>query len=264
MAEFNFNFDDIADQIISDVADRIGKFSRHVQQAVADREGIAPIHKTAAQIGQERMLESYSSSLLPHESYNRVNRYGAGRLRSALSSPDYYEWNNSQGIGFGNTSFLDKTAKQWSRLNYGARPRGTGVNRSLSIRSSTSLLAEFVWSREPSEAFALPVGVFRGTSSEGASSFIGPKASYRGGSTGAAFFATRKRMLGLTEGIAARDFMGAGIQAALDYMGPAYVSNFERIGREADAEAGSVHVRGYLRASGKYVEGYYRRPPRKS
>lgn len=238
---FDYNLDRAIQDITQDVTGRLERFIKRVQRGVEDREGMLAVHKEAASIGQRAMLESYEGSLLPHEYYHRTNRFGAGRLRSALASEEFFGYIDAEGIGFGDQNYLDETAAQWSRLNFGAAPAGRGVHREIVVGSASEQLTSFFFEREPSAAFRLPQGYFvtGGVVSR-------PDAGFRGAHTGGAFFATSFRKLGFTEGVAARDFIGDGIQAAMSYAGRQYGRAFEQLGQDAYKESSQSATRTFL------------------
>lgn len=132
------------------------------------------LHMQVAEDAQTSMLRRYDSIVGARtlgEYRSRVGRkewkrYSGGMLRAALARPDFYRA-SYDGILWGNMTMMDRRAKQWYRLNYGAGARGSGYRASQMLPSAKmkffgqqltqSLLPE---SFNASAGYMMPRGIF--------------------------------------------------------------------------------------------------------
>lgn len=148
-----------------------------------------------AKASRGRNLPPYRPPFLSRESERDAN----GRMEAALSSPEFFRA-TYDGIGFGNVRLLDRTARQWHRLNFGAGDAAGPGARQYPVRWQGLVLGTVGFTDGPSRPFAMPRGIFR----EGAFYPRGPRPIYR------------------TRGIQAWHFLDAGPETLAREMGPAY------------------------------------------
>lgn len=92
---------------------------------------MAQVNKKVAAGAQEAVVEAYDSSPIGKlKSYRQDDtgkwrRFSGGRMRKALQSRAF-QTSDKDGIYFGKISYLDRQARQWYRLNFGAHPRPQG------------------------------------------------------------------------------------------------------------------------------------------
>lgn len=199
----------------------------------------------------------------------RAKHYGAerGRLTGGLGravKDDGFAYATAHGIHFADVSILNREAKHWARLNFGAGKAGQGSpNGVFRLRFDERIIGPPVGFRDqPRAGFSMPGGFF---DDEG--NFSTPKREFRGASTGNEFrpaaitlvktttrggpgaketVRIKKRMP--TVGIKARHFLDAGL-AGLEATFPVeYEAYFKRQLAEgaADAEKGVRIVPGTL------------------
>lgn len=251
----NFHFDlrEAVSDITFDLSSRLEDFVHQVQRASQDHQGTRSIHEEATRVGRRAMVDSYKGSLIPgHAQYETDEHHGRGRLLAALESPKFFSYVDENRIGFGDETFLHDRAAHWRRLNFGAQPASSGVARVVTVGGARDVLQEFLWQGAPTAPFRLPVGLFgtgftvtaedsHGRESETELGEI-PSSGFRGQQTGASYQVLSARRIGEpTVGVAARDFVGAGISAALRYAGDNYNPYFEELGQEIFEETMSEH-----------------------
>lgn len=84
-------------------------------------------------------------------------RYAGGKLRGALKSKRFYEA-TADGLRFVNVDLLNRTARQWARLNAGAGPRGQGSRRKFTVTWSNLAVGAIGIDQAPRPGFFLPRG----------------------------------------------------------------------------------------------------------
>ncbi len=155
--------------------------------------------KAKAQYG--RNIPSYREGGGPRK------RDAGGKLWGAIKSRDFYRATPT-GIGFVNVTLLDKKARQWHRLNFGASPAGHYTPRKYPLRFGSLVAGSFGFEGEgPSAGFGLPEG--------GAFNAQGQ------------FFGPRGRQIHATRGIKAWNFLDAGVEEMTKRIGPAYEGLYE-------------------------------------
>lgn len=129
------------------------------------------INKEVGLDAQHYTLETYKERVNPHNTpAYRENasgsdrRYAGGKMIRAISDPGFFRA-SSDGILFGNSSVMDRHAKQWYRLNFGAGPKGkTGPYKAGEYRlrffGEASGAPVTLRGYNPSEAFYVPRGLF--------------------------------------------------------------------------------------------------------
>jgi hypothetical protein len=180
--------------------------------------------------GQQAVLGSYDATRRGPKGYrqtaNRANniRYAGGRLRGALAAGDFYEA-APDGLRFINITTLDRTAKQWGRLAFGALPAGRGSQRQFAVRWSNLVVASLGLAEPPRDAFGIPRGYWWNgevvpPGPPGTAEFYpfgeGPRPRLRSRSGGVR--TTPRGGMHPTRGVAARNFFDAGYaRIAEDY-----------------------------------------------
>lgn len=140
------------------------EMDRQVSQA-RDKE-LKQVHKKTAEAAKEAVLSAYRSSGIGTEfpSYRqkapgKLRRYSGGAMERAMRSKDFIT-GDERGIRFVDQDILDRTAKQWYRLNFGALPGGSKDPAVGSMRffgKASSQRAELN-GFGPSKAFKVPGG----------------------------------------------------------------------------------------------------------
>jgi hypothetical protein len=123
------------------------------------------IHKVAGQEAIDATVRAYVGrrKAARYPTRLRTDRYSGGKLEKALGSPEMAlaTW---EGVSFINTAHLDRTAKQWYRLNFGAGDKGR--NESLQHKQwKIKFYGEAIGSltlqgNAPSAEFEMPSGFF--------------------------------------------------------------------------------------------------------
>lgn len=125
-------------------------------------------HHALAKLMQVNVVRAYEQARQqfgrPTPSYrqggpaNSAQRDAGGRMLQALQSEELFRA-TYDGILFGNTAFLDRSARQWHRLNFGARPAGQYTPRMYPVRFSNLAIGSFGFAGEsPSDPFVIPAG----------------------------------------------------------------------------------------------------------
>lgn len=100
------------------------KLALSSQEAITRKQGLARIHEDVANEAHRLVLGAYDSTVGGnHPSYRAGQGRLVGAMRRALESPEII-LAQRDGIIFGNTAILDRTAAHWRRLNFGAGARG--------------------------------------------------------------------------------------------------------------------------------------------
>lgn len=189
------------------------------------------LHDAIGRRGQQAVLNSYAQVVTARKrtaSYRttgRSRRYAGGALRRAIASHEFYEA-TPDGLNFIRRSVLDREAKHWHRLNFGAGARGGGGRTAYQIRWGGLVAATIGFDDGPSKAFGMPEGFFRGP--EGAPVPWGAAAT-----SSQPFFATGRKQRFPTQGIAARRFLDTGVGAVAKLLPRAYQDYYREIAAEA-------------------------------
>lgn len=181
------------------------EFAEALTQTVrASKNQLANLHHEVGKLAQDEVVTAYSriraerggpASYRDQETHK--GRDANSRLLHALGDAEFFR-GTYDGIGFANKVHLDRQARQWYRLNFGARP-APGAARNIGP-GNRSTPAPVTWKglqlgtlklpTGPSKAFYLPLGTWNE-----AGQFHHP--------IGPAFIATG--------GVAAWNFLDAGI-----------------------------------------------------
>lgn len=170
--------------------------------------GLRAQQSTAAAYSQRRprrRLPSYRVGPLQ-------GRYAGGALLRAIKAPDFFRA-TATGLQFINTSRLDREAKQWKRLNFGA---GAGAIRPpgrYEVSFNGLLVATLGLTPDPRPGFKMPPGFF-----------LGPNGRVqRGGEPGTGmFYPTGRPLMSPTYGIVGTNFLDAGVRRIARELGPVY------------------------------------------
>ena len=192
----------------TDVNAQVAAFAealKHLNRHSYARTQLAEVHTQIAKLMQQAVLTDYDKAKARYgrnlAPYRLSTRDAGGKLRRALGSAQMYR-GTYDGIGFGNVSLLDNTARQWHRLNFGARPRGNYTPTMYKARFGNLVVGAFGYQGEsPSAGFGLP------------QSFI-----WREGQ----LMRPRGKQVGATRGIKAWKFLDAAPRVLSERLGPAY------------------------------------------
>lgn len=189
---------DAAIQAREGLASAIADFSGRMNQRVGTGRDLEDLHGYLAENARTQIVLAYQNSGLGRRpSYRwadtgRMRRYSNKALLNALRSPEFISGSKT-GIVFVNTGFLDKQAKQWYRLNFGARPKGArrvdeGSMALFGRRLDTRFTVRTNGLGEPSSEFYVPETLIRGAFGVFSSTFAAS-------STSQAIFGTRAKKL---------------------------------------------------------------------
>lgn len=179
----------------------------------SSRNQLANVHHQVGETAKDEVVAAYrrvrAERAGPGSYRQGAGRDAGGRLLQALSSPEFFR-GTYDGIGFANKTFLDGQARQWYRLNFGARASPGASNRiGPGLRSTPApvtwqglVLGVISLPTEPSKPFYLPPGYWK----------------ERG------FYPAGKRAIFPTGGVRAWNFLDAGTAAIGRELGPAYQS----------------------------------------
>lgn len=170
-----------------------------------NRIQLAQVHTQVAKLMQAAVLQDYDKAKAQHgrnlAPYRLTTRDAGGKLRAGLGSSQFYR-GTYDGIGFVNVSLMNAVARQWHRLNFGARPAGKYTPRLYQARFGNLVAGAFGYTGEsPSPGFGLP------------RSF-----SWREGM----LLRPRGRQVTPTRGIQAWNFLDAGPRVLAEQLGPHY------------------------------------------
>ncbi len=232
---------------------------------------MAQVHTRIAKQMQAATVTAYENHpKRATPSYRLSSRDAGGRLLAALSS-DLMVRGTYDGIGFVNTTMLDKEARQWHRLNFGAvgSAGGGAITRPISAYWDGILLGAFGFTDESSsKGFKLPRGLWLNA---GGDSREASGASRTGqffpqggqGGQGERHLLAGKGILGrpnearFTKGIKAWNFLDAGVQVLAAELGPAYSGLYA--GWFASASRGAGPLNGQINLPAPHVTPF-RRP----
>lgn len=150
----------------------------------------------------------------------RSARTAKGGMDRALNDPELVHA-TARGIQFGDVSVLDRHARQWARLNFGAGERGQGASESFSVRFSNLPAAEFHFEEPARPGYGLPKG-----------SFKGPDGKWqRQGYTGrdGAFYAAGGPQQFPTKGNVGYNYLDAGIRRFFGILESEYGELFRKV-----------------------------------
>lgn len=218
-------------------------FARALDQTVrASKNQLANVHHGLGQLMQQETVDAYLDMRQNNPQARRLPAYrppyghptltrskprdSGGKLEAALRSPNFF-WATHDGIGFGNIKELDRTARQWHRLNYGVRG-GKGGPGAAPAKFDVHMLGLKVGKiglrAEPSRRqMKMPLGVFM----EGAFYPLSRKGY-------------KTKGMYATVGINAWNFMDAGVAALARELGPAYRLQYDRWLRSSRSNMGPL------------------------
>lgn len=139
-----------------------------------------------------------STRMNPRDARNR--RYAGGALLRAIQAPDFFQA-TANGLEFINVNRLDKEARQWRRLNFGAGGvAGAAPGRSQVIWAGL-VVAQLGLAPDPRRPFKIPKGYWINGND------FYPRGEAPKGSTKGA----RRQGSEMTAGIVASNFLDAGV-----------------------------------------------------
>lgn len=206
-------------QMVEDIAAgaRRGVSLQLVEIGRVIREGLAPekfarVHSDVAHEAAAAVHRSYGQSVHRHgglSGYRSGSGYGArysgGVLREALHNPGLVT-SDANGVYFVNTGPLNRAAKQWARLNFGAGGIAGPRPAKFDIQFGSLVVGALGIEGEARPAFFLPKGVWTERGAFYPSSMTPPE--------GEGSFPQRTRVL--TKGIRSRNFFDAGVRVMAD------------------------------------------------
>lgn len=182
------------------------------------------VHDDIGAAAQRSVVQAYTHrnprrNLPPYREGNdpRQTRYAGGRLLRALQSPSFYEA-TPNGLRFINTSLLNREARHWRRLNFGAGAQGGPGPRSFPIdlfQASIGLEPD----RRP--GFRLPPGFWLRNGERVAPGRPGTAEFHPGRDSSA-------NPAMMTRGIRATNFLDAGVRRIANEIGPAYLNMYRQ------------------------------------
>lgn len=166
---------------------------------------LAQVHTAVGERMREGVLQDYAKSKARYgrnlAPYRLSSRDAGGKMEAAMRSNLFFR-GTYDGIGFVNVDLMNAVARQWHRLNFGARPAGNYTPRLYNIRFGNLAAGAFGFTGEgPSPGFGLP------------KSFI-----WREGM----LLRPRGKQVTPTRGIKAWNFLDAGPRVLAEQIGPAY------------------------------------------
>lgn len=121
---------EIADSASSQTQRYFRAFGDRALRQVNAKQGMAQYNARLAEEARQAILQAYDASGIgggkpyrQNETSPKLKRYAGGAMRRALQSPGFYSTSASE-IRLIDRSTLDRGAKQWYRLNFGAAPAG--------------------------------------------------------------------------------------------------------------------------------------------
>lgn len=165
------------------------EFARLIEDGMLTPQERQRIHQDVGRTAQRAVVNSYAQSFGPSkqrsepgyraDGASKYRRYAGGRLRAALGDPEFFRA-TPDDLQFINTRLLDKRAKQWARLNYGAGERGTGSRPAQQVFFGDMVVGAFGLNEGARPGFTIPRGYF--VQGGGGSSFYvagtGPSARF--------------------------------------------------------------------------------------
>lgn len=129
-----------------------------ITQRLNDPGGIGLANKRVAEAAHRTLIEYYDKEVTSrkrHQSYRiGMNRYSGGVLKRALQSPEMFAV-SAESIAFPNEDILDREAKHWYRLNFGAGTEEQARTHVLRLWGQSS---QFYVNRPAAPAFQMPIG----------------------------------------------------------------------------------------------------------
>lgn len=132
----------------------------------------------------------------------RTSRTRKGGMDRALNDAGLVTA-TARGVQFGNVAVLDREARQWARLNFGAGGRGQGSNVHFQVRFSNLPALEYTFDEPARPGYGLPKGNFKGPDGRWQSKTYGGRDG--------AFYPAGGPQLFPTKGNVGYNFLDAGI-----------------------------------------------------
>lgn len=212
----------------------------HAFDSRNDSAEFRQIHQRVGDLAQQSVLRSYDQLVTARERPASKTHYRAGQnrlpltLRKALGRKDFFEA-TPQGIRWGNVTMLDTQARHWYRINFGARPAGTGSHARFQVRFNNLVLASLGYDEPPSPPFFLPPGFWLGPEGRegrnvkrlGQDQFYPGAPLGHGGLKGQRF--GRRQRVRRTLGIKEKNFLDAGLRTIATEFPKGYAQHYERI-----------------------------------
>ncbi len=195
----------------------------HTEIAHEAQAAVVAAYEAARSSG--RQSPPYRSDLA-----GKNHRYAGGALLRALQDPAFVVA-TPEGINYANLFLLDITAKQWARLNFGAGGAGGVAGRSFAVRWSNLVVASLGFAEPARAPFSLPAGFWLGEA-------FYPLGTQPPGTPG------RPSKARPTRGIAAEQFLDAGLEVIANLLPEAYSNIFREMFAEARTEAEQVALQG--------------------
>lgn len=212
----------------------MGRWAKTIDKKISEaREGdLKRVHEQTAREARRAVLDAYAASGIGTEfpSYRAnarggLRRYSGGAMERAMRKKEFIT-GDSRGVRFVDQDLLDRSAKQWYRLNFGALPKGSknpsvGSMRFFGKASSQRVeLTGFT----PSKSFKVPGGGASGIFGVPGSSLNGPITPTKRGQRGILYIQRRgmrftgkvppKFMRGIpSKGIQGKRFLDAGARS---------------------------------------------------
>lgn len=231
-----------------DASDLVRNFALALEQTVrASKNQLATLHHQVGSLAQQNILEAYEQARVTQgrhiAPYRLSTRDAGGRLAHALAREDFFR-GTPDGIGLANRSMLDQEARQWHRLNFGARPGAGSSPGRFPVTWQGLVVGAIGLPAEPSAPFVLPRGVWvgeGGTRQQAGASRSGQfyPQSARGALAGTGVLG-RPGGARRAAGIRAWNFLDAGVATIAAEIGPAYQNLYERWLASAQRGVGPV------------------------
>lgn len=157
-------------------------------------------------------------------------RYAGGALRKALGSGKGHVDADEYGLRFLNVDVLNEEAKQWRRLNYGAGGKAGEAPTQFPIQWGGMVVATLGLPADPRPAFKIPRGYWVGPDGKrvGAGAGLNDRFFPIGTSSNeisrAESFRGRPSPARMTAGIAASNFIDAGVRRIANEIPSAYIA----------------------------------------
>lgn len=252
---------DMLAEAMADVTERTARQLSAMAKVLA--AGVAPerVQHANEKVGveaQKSVLRSYNQVVTARRkqpslpAYRLQSRFAGGALRRALDGPEFF-LATAQGLAFGNVKELNREARHWARLNYGAGSVGKGSRRQFQVKWSDLVVGVISLDKPARPAFKAPTGYFV----HGAS---GESQRFDEGRRGMDQFRPRGSAMHPTRGIVARNFLDAGLKTIADEFPNRYQDLYRELFKAGLAPLGSPQPRKVISHTKTY-QRYRLRPP---
>ncbi len=235
----------ITDRLGVEVSRQLNGISQAFKQSTADPARRTEMFRKLGQDAQRSVSSSYGQFVTRQEGPASRTHYrqGEGRLangvmRRALNNAQFFTA-SPDGLVFGNTAMLDREAKHWHRLAFGAGDRGEGSFEVYDVTLEGLTIAALGFNETESPAFYMPYGLFTDPTTGGV---INAGKVARGGSQ----FKPSRPAPGRpkwfkTKGIQGKPFLEAGLRRLARDLPVALEVYGEQLADEALAGIGEGH-----------------------